>query len=126
MTTAHDGDEEDEPLFEWGNENVRPTDPDTSHEAAASLDIKGDEIEALEWFERFYSREWGLTAAEFREGLEAALHAAGWDRQKAQRRSESLRRRLTGLERKGKIEVRQGPAGRRSGNRIYWRQSLDE
>lgn len=94
-----------------GNKYVRPDDPETSHEAAANLDIKGDEIKAFEFFERYYTEN-GITRDEFEELVAAELIAKNWDSQKAWRRAKSLRRRLTGLKEKGKIEVRYNAEGR--------------
>lgn len=118
---GHDGD-----LFAWGNQYVRPTDPECSHEAAARLDEKRASYEALCFFKWFYCPD-GLTAAEFEQHVEDHLMRLGWDSQAAYRKAESWRRRLTELCKKyRRITVRRDAAGKllkRSRRQIYFLNS---
>lgn len=95
METYSD-DEDGDDLFSWGNEYVRPTDPDTSHDAADSIDFSADCYQAYAYFRRHYNPA-GLTRAEFDQAVEDELMAEGFDQEQAHRRAESLRRRLSDL-----------------------------
>jgi hypothetical protein len=99
----------DDPLFAWGNEFVRNTDPKTSFNAQARLDIKGDSKLALQYFRiADLDCEDGMTRVEFEQYVETLLLEEGKDYEHAHRRAESLRRRLTGLREKGLLEYRLG------------------
>lgn len=112
-------------LFGWGNEYVRHTDPQTSHEAAEELDVSDSSFEALGYFHGLYKRSPdGIIAAEFEQDVERQLIAQGWDRDRAYRHAESLRRRLSDLAHKyAKIELRldeQGKTRKREKQQIYF------
>jgi hypothetical protein len=80
---------------DWGSPYVRPTDPGTSHEAAEELDPESAAFEAwgyFQWFAR--EAEDGLTASEFEQCVEKRLMGQGWERERAHRKAESMRRRL--------------------------------
>jgi hypothetical protein len=109
-----------------GNEYVRPSDPETSHEAAAELDVKSSSFAALEYFltlEDTYHPD-GITSTEFEQYIEGVLIAKGWDEHKAHRRADSLRRRLTDLEKKYqrlKLQLNgEGKRKKRNKQQIYY------
>lgn len=110
-------------LFGWANQYVRATDPETSQEAAATLDPEQSAWLAYAYFREFYSSA-GLTGAEYEQRLEAHLLGQGWKAQAAFRRAESLRRRLTCLHKKyHKICVRpdlEGKLLKRDKRQIYF------
>ena len=114
--------EQEPDLFSWSSPYVRASDPETSHEAARELDVKGSSLEALGYF--LWLNEMsndGITATEFEQYVEKRLQ---WEKDRAHRKAESLRRRLTDLEKKyGKLEVRKDDNGRvlkRGKQQIYY------
>ena len=86
----HNGDGEDEPQ---GNAYVRPTDPQTSFDAAGSINITDDSALAWGYFLGMYN-SFGVTAVEFYMLVWKDLLGKGYSPDEAHRRSESLRRRL--------------------------------
>lgn len=94
--------EDPEEFESWGNEFVRGSDPETSHEAAAKLDPQSACAQAYRIYchliKTRYREEGCLQGAEFAQAIINFLMARGWPREMATRKGESLRRRLSDLE----------------------------
>ena len=80
------------------NTMARNTDPDSSHEAAESINVTKDCKLALHYF-RIFVRDKGLTGPEFRDLLKYSKPRLN------NRKQESLRRRLSDLLKQGILFV---------------------